>query len=194
MATALQNKELARRRHSFSVDDFYEMARAGILKEDDRVELIEGEIIAMNPIGPTHAYTVDALAKALIASLGDKALVRVQNPVRVDGGTEPQPDIAVVKPLQRQYIKRHPRPGDVFFLIEVADSSREFDREVKIPLYARAGIPEAWLIDLDANTIEVYREPSAEGYKSATTLAADAPASPAAFPDFSFRLKDALGG
>src|SRR3989442_14089199 len=140
----------------FNVDEFYRMAEVGLLSEDDRVELIEGEIIEMSPIGSTHGGTVNRFSAFFNRKLGDITIVSVQKPVRIDDFSEPQPDIALLKPRKDFYSKSHPTPGDVLVIIVVADTSLECDRHVKLPLYARAGIPEAWLMVLRNDTIEVY--------------------------------------
>ncbi|HEY0547484.1 MAG TPA: Uma2 family endonuclease [Pyrinomonadaceae bacterium] len=149
--------QIAKRR--FSVDEYYRMAEAGILTEDDRVELIEGEIIEMSPIGSRHAGCVNRLTAMLTRQLGDAAVVAVQNPVRIDDYSEPEPDLAVLKPRDDFYTKGHPKPDDVLLVVEVADSSVEFDRNKKLPLYAGANIPEVWLVNLPQDMIEIYTQP-----------------------------------
>jgi Uma2 family endonuclease len=145
--------------HRWTVDEFHQMASAGLLDETDRVELIEGEMIDMAPIGSKHAYLVDKLAQVLTRNCGSQ-LVRVQNPIRVGERSEPQPDIAVVK--GRNYMEAHPTAADVLLVVEVSDSTLEYDRDIKLGLYARHGIPEVWLLDVNAREITLYREP-AEG-------------------------------
>jgi Uma2 family endonuclease len=152
------------RRHRFTVDDFYRMADDGILAADARVELIDGEVIEMPPIGAPHAFVVTDIQNLLIAAVGDKAIVRVQNPVRLGRHSEPQPDIALVTPPASKYRTRHPEAADILLLIEVADTSLRLDRDLKLGLYARSGIPEVWLVDLNARAIRRYRAPSATGY------------------------------
>ena len=147
-------------RHKLNVDDYHRMAEAGVLGEDDRVELIDGEIIDMAPIGVAHASVVTRITIALIQACGDRALVRVQNPVRLSDFSEPQPDFAVVRPRADFYETRHPGPSDVLLLVEVAESSLRYDRVVKLPLYAHAGIPEVWIVDLQQRTIQTYAQPS----------------------------------
>jgi Uma2 family endonuclease len=142
----------------FNVTEYYKMAKAGILKPDDRVELIEGEIIKMSAIGSPHAACVSRLVRLLSKAIGDTAILSPQNPVRLDDFSEPVPDIALLKPLDDYYAARHPTPIDALLVIEVADSSLLKDRNVKVPLYARAGISEVWLVNLSKETIEVYSE------------------------------------
>ena len=151
-------------RHLFTVDDFAHMGEAGILAEDDRVELIDGEIREMTPIGPSHAGIVDRLAEMLINRLTGKANVRIQHPIRLGSYTEPQPDLVVARRRKSFYADRHPEPGDVLVVVEVADSSLRYDRAEKVPRYGRAGIPETWLVDVEAGTVTVYTDPGPAGY------------------------------
>ena len=144
-------------RRLLSTEEYHSMAKAGILLPDEKVELIRGEIITMSPIGNKHAYVVDQLNRVLFSKLFDKALIRVQNPVSLDKYTEPEPDITIAKLPFQQYKTKHPQADDIHFLIEVSGSSFEFDKEVKIPLYAYMGIPEVWLVNLEKNEIEVHK-------------------------------------
>lgn len=148
----------------FSVADYHRMAEVGILDEDDPVELIDGEIVYMSPVGVLHAGTINRLTKLLERSLGDVAVIAVQNPVQLSDDTEPEPDVAVLRPRDDFYSTAHPQPMDVLFLIEVADSSLLADRRVKVPRYGRAGVPETWLVNLEAGVIERYTQPSPDGY------------------------------
>ena len=154
----------------FSVDDYHRMADLGILDEDDRVELLDGQVVEMTPLGPEHAACVDALTRILSRRVGDAAVVRVQNPLILGTRWEPQPDVALLKPRADGYRASHPGAGDVLLVIEVADSSAGSDRDVKLPLYARAGIPETWLVDLANEVIEVQRQPGPDGYREVHTL------------------------
>jgi len=140
----------------FNVTEYYRMAEAGVLTPDDRVELIEGEIIKMSPIGSPHAACVARLARLLQNAVREKAIVWIQNPVRLSEFSEPVPDLALLSPRKNYYAARHPTPADALLVIEVADTTLLKDRNVKIPLYARAGIPETWLVNLPKETIEVY--------------------------------------
>ena len=146
-------------RHKLTVADIYRMLDANVLHEDDRVELIDGELLDMAPIGEDHAATVDVFNNALVLACGDRAIVRVQSPVRLDDLNEPQPDFAVLRLRPDRYRKGHPGPADVLLLVEVADSSLRFDRRVKLPLYARFGIPEVWIADLQRRMLETHRTP-----------------------------------
>lgn len=154
--------EVARR--SFTVDEYHRMAEAGILGEDDRVELLDGEIVEMAAIGSRHAACVDGLNRTAMERASELALVRIQNPVRLSELSEPEPDLALVEPHPDGYAGAHPTPADVLLLVEVAQTSAGPDRVVKIPLYAAAGIPEVWLVDLQEDRVEVFREPGREGY------------------------------
>lgn len=162
---SLRSEPLVIRHHLLTVDDYHKMAEAGILGEDDRVELIEGELIEMAPIGSNHAGAVIRLVALLSSALAGRALISPQNPVRLGGYSEPQPDITVLRFRNDFYRTSHPQPEDVLLLIEVADTTIRYDRDVKIPLYARAGIPEVWLIDLQQERVEIYLQPSSEGYR-----------------------------
>ena len=151
-------------RHRLTVADYYRMGEAGILAPDARVELIDGEIIDMAPIGSVHAGSVDQLAQVLGKAVAGRALVRVQNPVRLDEHSEPQPDLSVLMPRADFFKSGHPPPSDTLLVVEVADTSLLFDRDKKIPLYARHGIPEAWLVDLRGKRLVRYRNPQQGAY------------------------------
>ena len=156
--------ERPRRRHKLDVDAYYRMAEAGILREGDRVELIDGEIIDMAPIGTDHGGTVDHLTEALVMACHGRAIVRVQGPVRLDRFNEVGPDFAILRRREDYYRTAHPGPGDVLALIEVAHSSLRYDRKVKLPLYARFGIAECWIVDLKNRKADIHRQPTATGY------------------------------
>jgi Uma2 family endonuclease len=179
-------------RRLFTVDEYSRMAKAGIFSVDERVELIEGEIVAMASIGSRHAACVRRLSHLFSQRIGGQALLSAQNPVRLSRYSEPQPDMALLRPRPDFYAQAHPGPGDVFLVIEVADTSVGFDREVKMPLYARAGIPEAWLVDLDGAYIAVYRQPAAEGYHEVIHLQRGHSLTPEAFPDLVLPVDDIL--
>jgi len=152
-------------RRLFTVGEFYQMADAGIFSEDDRVELLAGEIVEMSPIGSRHASCVDRLARSLHQQAGSSLIVRTQSPVRLDDHSEPQPDIAVIRYREDFYRDAHPGPADVLLIVEVADTSVDVDRGVKVPLYARAGIPEVWVVDLSDRFVDVYQDPHRDGYR-----------------------------
>ena len=147
-------------RKSFTVEQYHQMATAGILSDTDRVELINGDIIDMSPINSEHAGMVNRLLRVLTKRLLDKAIMTVQNPIHLDRSSEPEPDLTIVNKSEDDYISAHPRPKDVFVVIEVADTSLDKDREVKAPLYAKHGIPEYWIINLQDRQIELFRQPS----------------------------------
>jgi Uma2 family endonuclease len=157
--------EIARR--CFTVAQYERMGEVGILTEADRVELIEGEIVEMSPIGKRHAACVNRLTKLLVQAVGSSGIVSVQNPVRLDDYSEPQPDVAVLKPRADFYEQALPTPADVLLIIEVCDTTLEYDRQIKLPLYARAGIPEVWLVNLTDEQIETYARPLGAAYQLA---------------------------
>lgn len=157
-------------KHFFTVEEFERMGAAGIFSEDARLELIEGEIVEMSPIGSRHAGCVLFLSRFLNRVAGDMAIVSIQNPIQLDDFTEPQPDVALLRLRDDFYRNSHPKPQDVLLVIEVADTTVDYDRSVKLPLYARAGIPEFWIINLPAEEIEIYAEPVGNTYR--TTLRA----------------------
>lgn len=150
----------------FDVDDYHRMAEAGILSEDDRVELIDGEILAMTPIGPRHNASVNRANHTLGKIVGDHAIVQVQGSVRLDRFREPQPDIALLRPQPDFYASRLPGPPDILLLIEIAESSLHYDREVKARIYAQSGVQEYWLIDLDDRSASCYRDPRGGAYQT----------------------------
>ncbi|MDR7555609.1 MAG: Uma2 family endonuclease [Armatimonadota bacterium] len=180
-----------RARRRFTVDEYHRMAEAGILSEDDRVELIEGEIVDMTAIRGSHLDCVNRLTRLLVTRVGARADVSVQNPIRLDRYSEPQPDLALLHP--RPYAPDLPGPRDVFLLVEVADTSAAYDRQVKVPLYARAGILEVWLVDLEGQAVEVYREPAPAGYRNAQAFARGQQLSPLAFPEVVLTVDEMLG-
>jgi len=154
----------------FTVAEYYQMGEAGILDEDDRVELIDGEIIEMSPMGSPHAARVARAQRWLERAAGDSIQVRVQLPVRLGPHSEPVPDLALARPRADFYETEHPTAQDVLLLIEIADTSIRYDRGVKAPLYARSGIAELWIADLKQRTLTVYRDPTPNGYRSLQTL------------------------
>ena len=149
--------------HRWSVTEYHRMAEAGLLDETDRVELIEGELVDMAPIGSKHAFRVDSIARALQRAAGASFLVRVQNPILLGEHSEPQPDIAVVN--DKNYAESHPEAEDVLLIVEVSDTTLAYDRDVKLSLYARHGIPEVWLLDVNAGELTIYREPAEGQYR-----------------------------
>ena len=146
-------------RQLFTVDEYYKMADVGIIKPTDRVELIKGEIIKMSPIKSPHSGMVNLLMEKLMGNKHGDYIVAVQNPVRISDHSEPEPDLAVLKYRKDRYSKRHPRPAEVFLVIEVAGSSLAKDREIKKPLYAEAYIQEYWIVNLNDRQIEIFKNP-----------------------------------
>jgi len=181
-------------RRSFTVEDYHRMAQAGILSEDDRVELIDGEILKMAPIGSRHAGAVKRLLDKFIhLQAAGKVLLSVQDPIRLGEDSEPQPDLTLLRPRPDFYGSSHPGPQDVLLVVEVAETSATYDREVKLPLYARAGIPEVWLIDLSEERIEIHRHPFPRGYQQVQHLRRGERLAPDALPDVSFAVEAILG-
>jgi Uma2 family endonuclease len=187
---AIQTATVARK--LFTVEEYDQMVRAGVFHEDDRLELIEGDLITMSPIGSTHAGIVNRLTRALTAQIGNQAIVAVQNPIRL-AHSEPQPDVALLRPRPDDYTRSHPEPGDVLLVIEVADASVDYDRTVKVPLYGRSGIPEVWLIDLLEGVVEVYRTPAAIGYRAKQTYVAGDSLTPERLPGLTLAVADIMG-
>jgi len=171
------------KRRDFSVAEFHQMGAAGVFADGERVELVEGGIVVMAPIGAAHAGLVDLLADRLKEQLGRRAIVRVQNPLRLSDDSEPQPDIALVNPRDDYYTRAHPGPSDVLLVIEVAETSLAYDREIKVPVYARAGVPEVWVIDARTRRTLVYAEPSGDGYAVVLERAPGEALVPRAFGD-----------
>ncbi|MDJ0797212.1 MAG: Uma2 family endonuclease [Calothrix sp. MO_167.B12] len=180
-------------RHKFTVEQYHKMIESGILNKYDRVELIRGEIIEMAAIGTKHAGCVNRLNNMLVPLLGDRVILSIQNPVVLSDNSEPQPDIALLQPREDFYAFAHPQPQDIFLVIEVADSTMKYDREVKVPLYAEEGVLEVWLVDVNEEWVEVYREPARDGYKSVGKFSRGERLSIQAFADVSISVDDILG-
>jgi Uma2 family endonuclease len=180
----------------FDVDEYHRMAEVGILRPDERLELIEGEIRAMSPIGSKHLSAVVRLTTLFVLKLHGLAEISIQNSVRLVRRVEPEPDVAVLRKqpgVARPYEAEHPTPEDVLLLVEVADSSTDWDLGEKAELYARYGVPELWVLDLPADRVVIHRDPTADGYASVVELPRDGSISPLAFPDVSFTADDLLG-
>ena len=157
-------------RHKLDVDAYHRMAEAGVFGEDDRVELIDGDIIDMAPIGQGHEAIVSGLNEAFVIACAGRATVWPQNSIRLGRWSAPQPDLAVLRRRADFYATgERPGPANVLLLVEVADSSPRFDREVKLPLYARAGIGEFWIVDLKRRVLDAHRGPVGDGYDETTT-------------------------
>jgi Uma2 family endonuclease len=177
-------------RWRFTVEDYHRMAEAGILTEDDRVELIDGEIVRMSPIGDPHIASVNRCNRTFSRAVGDRALVSIQNPIDLDPYNEPQPDVALLRPRADDYERGKARPADVLLVIEVADSSVDSDRRIKFPRYAAAGVREAWLLDLEGDALEVYREPRDDGYALVRRYRRGERVAPEALPDVQVAVAD----
>jgi Uma2 family endonuclease len=150
----------------FTVHDYHRMVDAGILREGDRVELIRGEVLAMSPIGPRHNAAILRANYTLSRIVEDKALVGVQGSIRLDEYDEPQPDIYLLCPKEDFYASGHAGPSDIFLIIEMADSSLEYDQEIKMPLYAETGVPEYWIADIRNDRLITYGDPVKNAYTS----------------------------
>ena len=180
-------------RWHFNVDQYYRLAEVGVLQPDDRVELIEGEIIRMPPIGSPHAARVKRISYVLRSVFERRAIVSVQDPVRLDDFSEPVPDVAILKPREDFYAAHHPTPEDVLLIVEVSDSTILTDRNVKVPLYARNGIPEIWLVNLPKQVIEVYSEPAEGKYQKAVTFNPGEVLTSPTLANLSLRVEEIIG-
>lgn len=169
------------------------MARAGVLRPGERLELIDGRILVKPPISSASAGTVNRLTRWLATALGERAIVSVQNPVRLDDLNEPEPDLAVLKPRDDFYAEAHPGPSDALLLVEVSDSSLVFDRKIKLPLYASHGIPEVWVVNLIEGVIEVFREPSGREFGQALRLSRTDELSSETLSGLKISVSDLLG-
>jgi Uma2 family endonuclease len=176
------------RRHTFTVADYYRMADTGILGPEARVELVDGEIIDMPPIGSRHAATIDHLTKILREQVRDLALVRAQHPVSLSGRSEPVPDIALVRPRADFYKSAHPSAADVLLIIEVAETTLRYDRQIKTPLYARHGIAEYWIADLEGRRLLRHRDPHEVTYALVDEPDLAEPIAPGAMPGLRLNL------
>ena len=179
-------------KRKFTVAEYYRMAEVGILRPDERVELIEGEIIVMAAIGPNHAWSVDLDIPLFSRYAGDRFFLRIQNPILLNDGSEPQPDVALLRRRPEGYAAAHPTPADVLLVIEVADSSLEYDREVKVHLYGRAGVPETWVKNLPEDCIERFTEPGPEGYGQHTIHRRGETLTPVSLPDLELPVDELL--
>jgi Uma2 family endonuclease len=156
--------------HAFSVEEWHRMGEVGLFGEEARLELLDGEIIEMAPIGSRHAGTVNRLTRLLVTAVGERAVVAVQNPVLLDPRSEPQPDVALLTPRSDDYTAAHAEPSEILLLIEVSETTLAYDRDRKAPYYAGAGIRECWIVDLTSNTILVGRAPCPAGYEDVQTV------------------------
>ena len=189
---AQQIEQVPVERWRFTVDDFEKMGEVGIFKESDRVELIDGEIYAMNPIGFGHSGHVMKLIQTLSRALGDRGLLNVQNPVQIRPRRQLQPDVMVLRLRDDYYTTSHPVASDVLLMIEVADSSLTYDRNTKARVYAQAGLPDYWIVDLVNTQLLVCREPVDGVYRSVQVLGKEDVVQPLAFPDVTIAISEIL--
>ena len=151
-------------KHRISVDAYHRMGETGVLAPEARVELIEGEIFDMAPIGKSHASIVDRLTRLFVLAVGERAIVRVQGAVLIGEHSEPEPDLTLLRPRADYYRETAPGAANVLLIVEVSESTQRYDRRVKVPLYARHGVPEVWVIDLENRLVHFHRKPSGDGY------------------------------
>jgi Uma2 family endonuclease len=181
-------------RRRFTVEEYERMGEVGIFDPADRVELLDGEIAYMSPIGSRHAGVVNRLTARLVARLSDRATVIVQNPLRLLPLSEPQPDVMVARYRHDFYESAHPTAEDVLLVIEVSDSSLRTDRTIKLPIYAQQGIVEVWLVDLAANMVHVHTHPVEGAYREVRTVRRGEKLVPTAIPSLVLAAEDVLGG
>jgi len=173
--------EVEHLRRLFTADEFVRMAAAGVFRENERIELIHGEIVEMSPVGPGHGAAVACLNKRLTIGVGDRAVVWIQSSARMALDSVPQPDLALLRP--HSYRRAQPRPEDILLVVEVADTSLRYDRTDKLTLYAIAGIPEYWVVSVEGEWLEVYHSPEDHGYRESRRLHRDDTIAPLTFPD-----------
>ena len=181
------------KRYRFTVDQYHRMGKAGVFHPGCRVELINGEIFEMSPIDPWHSGIVNWLNHRFSIGLSGRAIVAVQNPTIVDRRSEPQPDLMLLNPRDDFYRRAHPTPDDALLVVEVANTSLAHDRRRKLPLYARAGVLEVWIVNRRADAVEVFRGPTAEGYREHLIRGRGDDVAPAAFPDLRLSVDEILG-
>jgi len=176
-----------------TVDEFERMGEVGIFQEDDRVELLDGELYEMTPIGDDHIGAVNDANLLFVRRLVDRAIVSPQNPIRLSDRSEPQPDLAILRPREDRYRRAKARPEDVLLVIEIARSSLEYDRLIKLPRYAAAGIVEVWIVNLVDERIEAYRDPAGGVYRTITIHLPGETLTPVALPDITVGVEEILG-
>jgi len=181
-------------KYKFTAEEYQLMGKAGVFHPEARVELINGEIVVMSPIGLKHAVTINRLTRFLIKNLNDAGIVSVQNSFRIPDYSEPQPDIVILRPRDDFYANKFPLPEDVLLIIEVADSSLKYDRTTKLTLYAEHHILEYWIANLERDIVEIYRQPQNKSYLKQTLIdSAEITFAPIAFPEMTITLKDIYG-
>ena len=187
-------EEFEGRIHKYTAEEYQEMGKAGILTKDDRVELIDGEIVQMPPMLSSHASTVNRILRLFTGRFSeDLAVVWVQCPIRFQGNAEPEPDIALAEPRHDYYRENLPTSSNIYLLVEISDTTLRYDRNVKVPLYAVNGISEVWIVNLRGNMIETYRNPEGSSYQEITRLHRGEMVSPLAFPEVVLNVIDLLG-
>lgn len=191
-STEIRQREMAPSARRFTVPEYYNLAEAGILRPDERVELIEGEIIVMSPQGPLHASATTRGGECFRKSLGDSVIVRIQAPIRIDKHSEPEPDIVLAKPDPDHYSDHHPSPKEIFFVMEISDATLDYDRTTKSRLYARAGIIQYCVLNIKARELEDNRNPGAAGFRSKETYLSDQSFTLVAFPEARIKVSDLL--
>ncbi|MCS6922317.1 MAG: Uma2 family endonuclease, partial [Elioraea sp.] len=177
-------------RHAITAEEYLRMGEAGVFGPEARLELIEGEIVEMAPIGSQRAGTVKLLNRLFSRLAGDHAILSVQDPVLANARSVPQPDLALLRPRADSYTRSHPTGPEVLLVVEVSDTTLAYDLGTKVPLYARAGIPEAWVVDLSAREVRVFRDPGPSGYRTVFTLARDGVLAAALLPAVSFPVAE----
>jgi Uma2 family endonuclease len=181
-------------RHAISADEYVRMAQAGVFSTDVRLELMDGEIIEMAPIGSAHAAVVNTLATLLNRACGESAIVSVQNPLVAGERSVPQPDLALLRMRADKYFSEHPRAADVLLVIEVSDTTLRFDLEQKALLYARADVPELWVVDLESRAVHLQRMPTSSGYAQKTRASEADTIAAAMIPSASLRVASIFPG
>ncbi len=175
-----------------TVQDYHRMVEAGILAADERVELIEGQLFSMAAKGTAHSAAITRIQRILSQRLAGRALLRLQDPVQLNDFSEPEPDVAIVQPDPLDYEEHHPRPSEIFWIIEVADTTLRRDRDLKAPAYGRSQIADYWILDLPARQLWVFRNPGTDGYASQQIFAEQDIIAPLAFPDCLIRVGEFL--
>ncbi|QSJ19063.1 Uma2 family endonuclease [Nostoc sp. UHCC 0702] len=188
----MQNTDTTLKLRLWTVEEYHRMAEAGIFGADERVELLEGQIIWMIAKGTAHRSAVGRTDYLLKNRLGNRAWVSIQDPIKLNERSEPEPDIAVVKVDPLDYADHHPTPPEVYLIIEVADSSLKLDCQTKAKAYSKAGIKDYWVLDVINRQLHVFREPTQDGYLSVVVLPEDATISPLDFPDLSIAVLEML--
>ena len=184
---------MVRKPRRFTLEQYHRMGEAGILDEDERVELIEGEIVEMTPIGRAHASVVARITRLFSARFAGEAIVWVQNPLVLPRQvSEFQPDLALLRPRPDFYRGKRVEPADALLVVEVMDSSVAHDRRVKLPIYARARVPEVWLVDVNESTVELHREPTGAAYRDRRRVDRGGTMAPLAFPDARLAVRDVV--